>query len=34
MEEKLGKSLELIGTGANFLNKNPMAPALISTIDE
>jgi hypothetical protein len=28
------KSLELIGTGGNFLNRTPMAHALISTIDK
>jgi hypothetical protein len=28
VEEKLGKSLEPIGTGGNFLNKTPMAQAL------
>ena len=28
MEEKVGKSLELIGTGGNFLNRTPMAHAL------
>ena len=27
-EEKAGKSLELIGTGGNFLNRIPMAHAL------
>jgi hypothetical protein len=26
--EKMGKSLELIGTGENFLNRTPMAHAL------
>jgi hypothetical protein len=34
IEEKLGKSLELIGTGRNFLNRTPMAHALRSTIDK
>jgi hypothetical protein len=28
IEEKVGKSLELIGTGGNFLNRTPMAHAL------
>jgi hypothetical protein len=32
IEEKLRKSLELIGTGRNFLNITPMAHALRSTI--
>jgi hypothetical protein len=27
IEEKLGKSLEHIGTGGNFLNRTPMATA-------
>jgi hypothetical protein len=30
----VGKSLELIGTGANFLNRTSMAQALRSTIDK
>ena len=30
----MGKSLEHIGTGENFLNRTPMAYALISTIDK
>ena len=34
IEEKVGKSLELIGTGGNFLNRTPMAQALRSTIDK
>ena len=34
IEEKVGKSLELIGTGGNFLNRTPMAHALTSTIDK
>jgi hypothetical protein len=34
IEEKVGKSLELIGTGGNFLNRNPMAHALRSRIDK
>ena len=34
IEEKVGKSLDLIGTGGNFLNRTPMAHALISTIDK
>ena len=29
IEEKVGKSLELIGTGGNFLNRTPRAQALI-----
>ena len=28
IEEKVGKSLELIATGGNFLNRIPMAHAL------
>jgi hypothetical protein len=28
IEEKLGKSLELIGAAGNFLNRTPMAHAL------
>jgi hypothetical protein len=34
IEEKVGKSLELIGKGGNFLNRSPMAHALRSTIDK
>jgi hypothetical protein len=34
IEEKVGKCLELIGTGGNFLNTTPMAHALISGIDK
>jgi hypothetical protein len=34
IKEKVGKSLELIGKGGNFLNRTPMAHALRSTIDE
>jgi hypothetical protein len=34
MEEKVGKSLELIGTGGNFLSRTPMAHALRSRIDK
>jgi hypothetical protein len=34
IEEKMGKSLELIGTGGNFLNRTPMAHALRSRIDK
>jgi hypothetical protein len=34
IEEKVGKNLELIGTGVNFLNRTPMAHALRSTIDK
>ena len=30
----MGKSLELIGTGGNFLNRTPMAHALRSRIDK
>jgi hypothetical protein len=33
-EKKVGKSLELIGTGGNFLNRTPMAHVLRSTIDK
>ena len=32
--EKVGMSIELIGTGRNFLNKTPMAHALGSRIDK
>ena len=34
IEEKVGKSLELIGTQGNFLNKTPMAHDLRSRIDK
>jgi hypothetical protein len=34
IEEKLGKSLELIGTGGNFLKRTPMAHVLRSNIDK
>lgn len=34
IEEKVGKSLELIGTGENFLNRTPITQALRSTIDK
>lgn len=34
MEKKVRKSLELIGTGGNFLNKTPMAHTLRSRIDK
>jgi hypothetical protein len=34
IEEKVGKSLELIGTGGNFLNRTPMACALRSRNDK
>jgi hypothetical protein len=34
IEEKVGNSLELIGTGRNFLNRTPMAHALRSRIDK
>jgi hypothetical protein len=33
-EEKVGKSLELIGTGGNFLNRIPVTHALRSRIDK
>ena len=32
--EKVGKNLEYIGTGENFLNRTPMAYALRSRIDK
>jgi hypothetical protein len=32
IEEKVGKNLQHIGTGENFLNRTPMAYALRSTI--
>jgi len=34
IEEKLGKHLEHMGTGINFLNKTPMAYALRAKIDK
>jgi hypothetical protein len=34
IEEKVGKSLEFIGTGGNFLNRTAMAHALRSRIDK
>ena len=34
IEEKVGKSLELICTGGNFLNRTPKAHSLRSTIDK
>ena len=34
MEKKVGKSLELIGTRGNFLNRTPMAHAPRSRIDK
>jgi hypothetical protein len=34
VEEKVGKSLELTGTGWNFLNRTPVAQALRSRIDQ
>ena len=34
IEEKVGKSLELIGTGGVFLDRTPMAQALRSRIDK
>ena len=32
IEEKVGKNLEHIGTGENFLNRTPMAQGLRSTV--
>jgi hypothetical protein len=34
IEEKMRKSLELIGRGGNFLNRTPVAQALRLTIDK
>jgi hypothetical protein len=34
IEEKVGKSLELVGTGGNFLNRTSMAQTLRSRIDK
>jgi hypothetical protein len=34
IEEKVGKSPELIGIGGNFLNRTPMAHALRSRTDK
>jgi hypothetical protein len=34
LEEEVGNSLELFGTGGNFLNKTPNALALRSRIDK
>ena len=34
IEEKVGNSLEYIGTGDNFLNRTPIAQALRSTINK
>jgi hypothetical protein len=34
IEEKVGKTLEFIGTGRNFLNRTPMAHALRSRMDK
>ena len=34
LEEKVGKALEHIGTGENFLNRTPMAHALRSNINK
>jgi hypothetical protein len=34
IEKKVGKSLELIGTGGNLLNITPMAHVLTSRIDK
>jgi len=33
IEENMGKSREIIGTGGNFLNRSPMAEAQRSKID-
>ena len=34
LDEKVGKTLEHIGTGENFLNKTPLAQALRSKINK
>jgi hypothetical protein len=34
IEKNVGKSLELIGTGGNFLNRTPICHALRSGIDK
>jgi hypothetical protein len=34
IEKKLGKSLALIGTGTNFLNRTPVSHSLRSRIDK
>jgi hypothetical protein len=34
IEKKVGKTLEFIGTGRNFLNRTPMAYALRLKIDK
>jgi hypothetical protein len=34
IEEDVGKSLKLVGTWANFLNRTPMVQALRSTTDK
>jgi hypothetical protein len=34
IEEKVGKSLKLLGIGGNFLKRTPMAQALRSRIDK
>ena len=34
VEEKVGKSLKLMGTGENFLNRRPIAYALRSKVDK
>jgi hypothetical protein len=34
IEEEVGNSLECINAGDNFLNRIPMAQALMSTIDK
>ena len=33
-KKKVGKSLNLVGTGGNFLKRTPVAQALRSTIDK
>ena len=34
IDKNVGKILEFIGTGVNFLNRSPIAQALISRIDK
>jgi len=34
IEEKVGKDLEYLGTGENFLKRTPMAYVLKATIDK
>jgi hypothetical protein len=34
IEKKVGKSLQHMGTGENFLNRKPIAYAIISRIDK